>query len=291
MLALIDGDVLTFRVGFTTEDSEWWVAKARIEEMFDRVLAETGADAYALFLSDKTKNNFRTTFYPEYKANRRGRPLPKHYPALRDLLIESYGAEITLGQEADDALGIAQTEMGNQRIWADGGANSVICSVDKDLLQIPGTHYNFVKQEFYEVSENEGLYNFYKQILTGDVGDNVRGLEGIGPVRAAKILFNVRDPVESAYFSVVLDAYFNHFSKLWEANTLNHAQETQVKQLLLVTGRALKIRRIKDEIWNFPEPYLELQPSTEPPASSTPSTPEEITPSTEPTTTEPMDGC
>lgn len=64
----------------------------------------------------------------------------------------------------------------------------VICSVDKDLLQIPGKHYNFVKKEFCEISEIEGLRNFYKQMLIGDPADNIFGVKGIGKVKAANLI-------------------------------------------------------------------------------------------------------
>lgn len=64
----------------------------------------------------------------------------------------------------------------------------IICSVDKDLLQIPGKHYNFVKKEFCKVSEIEGLRNFYKQMLIGDPADNIFGVKGIGKVKAANLI-------------------------------------------------------------------------------------------------------
>ncbi len=32
------------------------------------------------------------------------------------------------------------------------------------------------------------MYSFYKQILTGDAADNIIGLQGIGPVKADKLL-------------------------------------------------------------------------------------------------------
>ena len=78
------------------------------------------------------------------------------------------------GCEADDMLGCCQ------------GEDTIICSIDKDLLQIPGQHYNFVKDEYTTISEYDGLRNIYKQALIGDRSDNVIGINGIGPVKAER---------------------------------------------------------------------------------------------------------
>lgn len=111
------------------------------------------------------KGNFRESVAvtQPYKGNRVGHK-PHHYQAIRDHLVNEWGAEVTCGIEADDALGIAQTE------------ESVICSIDKDLLMIPGRHYNWQRKEYYEISEWEGWRNFYTQLLTGDRTDNILGV-------------------------------------------------------------------------------------------------------------------
>lgn len=90
----------------------------------------------------------------------------------------------------------------------------IICSVDKDLLQIPGKHYNFVKKEFSEVSEIEGLRNFYKQMLIGDAADHVFGVKGIGKVRAAKLIDHLETELEmyeqvQVYYEDAVRFYMN----------------------------------------------------------------------------------
>jgi 5'-3' exonuclease len=97
--------------------------------------------------------------------------------------------------EADDYLGINQHE------------SSIICSIDKDLLQVPGKHYNIVKKEFYEIDEETGFRNFYTQLLTGDTSDNIKGIAGIGPVKAKKALTGYF--TEQGMFSVVREMYQN----------------------------------------------------------------------------------
>ena len=159
MKALIDADIVAYRVACTLEDDDAEdFVYARAEDLIDNILVNTEATEYRLFLSGK--NNFRYTIYPEYKAHR-----PKEKPfwleKCRQYLIATFNAEVVDGQEADDALGIAQTE------------DTIICSIDKDLLMIPGRHYNFVKDEFQEVTNDSGMRHFYMQCLTGDRSDKV----------------------------------------------------------------------------------------------------------------------
>jgi 5'-3' exonuclease len=66
--------------------------------------------------------------------------------------------------------------------------STVICSIDKDLLQIPGRHYNFVKKEHKVVDLDQGLKHLYLQSLIGDRSDNIIGVAGIGPVKAEQAL-------------------------------------------------------------------------------------------------------
>lgn len=202
-------DILLHRVGFTTEEEEFYIARARIDDMIDGILLETGASEYRIYLSDLAQNNFRYQIDPSYKANRTA-PKPKHYQELKQYLIGGeggWGALVAEGMEADDALGIGQRpDLANVN-----EIDTVICSIDKDLLQIPGYHYNFVRKEWTEVTLAEGLLAFYRSILTGDKTDNISGIFGIGPARAAKILpkwTNERDIVErivSAYEKDVLE--------------------------------------------------------------------------------------
>jgi len=55
-------------------------------------------------------------------------------------------------------------------------------------MQVPGWHYNFVKQEKKYVTPEEGLRFFYKQILMGDSADNIKGMPRVGVVRSEKML-------------------------------------------------------------------------------------------------------
>jgi len=204
MKALIDADIVAYRVACTCqEDDAQDFVFARLEDLVDSILVNTEATEYRLFLTGK--DNFRYTIYPEYKAHR-----PKEKPfwleAARQYLIATFNAEVIDGQEADDAMGIYQTE------------DTIICSIDKDLLMIPGRHYNFVKDEFITVTEESGIRHFYIQCLTGDRADNIKGIEKIGPKKAEKLLAECI--TEKEMFDAVRNAYSNDEEFIMNARVL-----------------------------------------------------------------------
>lgn len=180
-IALIDGDIVLYRGASSCEPTKikpdrepLEVALARTDKIMVDILHETGAEDYLVFLSGT--NNFRKDINPEYKANRKDHVKPRWFEQCGQYLIDEWNAEITDGYEADDALGFNQTK------------DTIICTIDKDLLQVPGRHYNFVKKEWQVVDELTGYKNFYKQMLTGDTSDNIFGIKGIGAVKAAKLI-------------------------------------------------------------------------------------------------------
>lgn len=65
---------------------------------------------------------------------------------------------------------------------------TVICTNDKDLDCIPGWHYNFITDKGYYIDEAAADYNLDIQLLTGDGVDNISGIYGIGAVRANNLL-------------------------------------------------------------------------------------------------------
>lgn len=220
MLSLIDGDICAYRCGFTTEEESAGIAIARLDVMVERILEETDARSHKIYLSDCKENNYRYKYLPTYKANRT-KPHPIHLAVLKERLINRWGAEVTPNQEADDALGIEQSK----------GNDTIICTIDKDLKQVPGKHYNFVKQEFSQVDYLEGMANFYEQLLVGDRADNVLGVDGIGVVKAAKAM---------AYMESELDMF----------DYVRAKYNDDVR--LLNNMRVLWVRRLPEEIKGFP---------------------------------------
>ena len=183
-------------MGFASEDVEERFALARtVELVHDVLFFKLGCDKYELFITGK--GNYRNDIAKTapYKGNRKDMKKPVHYQAIRNQLVEM-GAVVVDDMEADDAIAIEATKLGD---------NCIIVSIDKDLDQIPGHHYNFVKGEEYYVTPEEGLKNFYKQILTGDRVDNIIGIKGCGPVKAEKLISPCK--TEKEMFDVCVKAY------------------------------------------------------------------------------------
>lgn len=194
MKALIDGDIVSYSCAIYNESFGWDAAREDIDNMMKRILETTGADSYAAYITGS--NNFRYTVDPEYKANRRGKVDPQYRAAANAYLVTEFGATVTDGFEADDAIGVDACT---------SGVETIVCSIDKDLKQIPGNHYNWRKNEFDFVTPLDGLRLLYRQLLTGDTTDNVRGVGGIGPVKSARLINDLEDEIDM--FQVVSSMY------------------------------------------------------------------------------------
>ena len=199
MIGLIDGDLVAFRCSASVGDQgEEEIAILRTDRLMQELLHSTQVDRYSCFISGG--GNFRKKINPEYKANRTQEP-PVHLQACREYLIKEWNAQLATGCEADDLLGINQTE------------DSIIISLDKDLLMIPGWHYSWEiagagwtkDAEKTYTTPLDGLRAFYRQMLIGDVSDNIFGVKGIGKVKAAKLINDLED--ENEMIKVVHDLY------------------------------------------------------------------------------------
>jgi 5'-3' exonuclease len=189
MIALLDADIFCYRVGFATDDEHENTAietmAVFLEDLIMFDLVDT--DSHELFLTGKT--NFRNDIAvtAPYKGNRKDVKKPKHLPLLREYLQTAWGASVSDGQEADDDIATRATELGDE---------SIIVSIDKDFMQVPTWHYNFVKKVKKYVTPEEGLRFFYKQVLTGDSADNIKGIYRVGEVTATKMLADAKTEEE-----------------------------------------------------------------------------------------------
>ena len=180
----LDADTVAYRCAASCEPTrtkdyreDVETAIRRADELMFRILGECDTDEYLAWLSGS--ENFRKLLDPSYKANRDRLRRPEHLQSVREFLVQQWGAKVTAGYEADDAIGIAYR------------GDGVIVSVDKDFKQIPGRHFNFVTMEWDTVSDVQADFNFWCAMLIGDRADNIRGLPGIGVVKAPRILGGV----------------------------------------------------------------------------------------------------
>ena len=157
-------------------------ALANVQSVMSRILEQGNRNI--VFLSQGKCYRDRLATLKVYKGNRKDAPRPFHYDAVRTFLMEHYDTRIVNELEADDALAMMQSD------------DTVIASIDKDLLQVPGLHYNWVKEESYVVSPEVGLKKKYMQVLTGDTTDNIPGIFRLGEVGARKLLADLQTEEE-----------------------------------------------------------------------------------------------
>ena len=189
MIALLDADILCYRVGFATNDDHENTAIETMAVFLEDLLMFDLIDCeeHELFLTGKVNYRNDIAVTVPYKGNRKDVKKPVHLPLLREYLQTAWGATVSDGQEADDDIAIRATELGDE---------SIIVSIDKDFMQVPGWHYNFVKKVKKYVTPEDGLRFFYKQILTGDSADNIKGMHRVGDVKATKMLADAKTEQE-----------------------------------------------------------------------------------------------
>jgi len=161
-----------------------------------RMAAAETAVLHTTHKSNKGGRNSQAILKP-YQANRADRDKPEHLDAIREFLGK--GVADTTGkfvgcnhvdQEADD--GMAQAHYADPE-------NTIVCSMDKDLLMVPGWKLNMYTGTIKKVTSSfgsiwidekvspttgkttkkvtgEGTKFFWLQLLMGDAADNISGL-------------------------------------------------------------------------------------------------------------------
>ena len=193
MLSLLDTDLILMRAATSSEteidwgeDNVWSLymdmedAKASVRQQIDTICKAVETDNFICCLTDPNAN-FRKVVDPEYKSNRRKNRKPVGYKALFEWVKDEYPSAMRPQLEADDVMSIIQTAPHNK-------GQTIIVSSDKDMKTVPGSLYDPGKDEFHDISEASAFEFFLTQVLAGDPVDNIRGIPGIGPVKAKAIL-------------------------------------------------------------------------------------------------------
>lgn len=216
---LLDADSLLFNVVHYNIDTEYETdLEKQYEDFHSQVrsianqIEEDGFNvADIIYFFTTCTKNFRKEIDPEYKANRPQNKtthlvsLLKHYTIQ---MLESEHSDIdhvfySHALEADDLIIDYKRWMGWDRKY-------IICSLDKDLKQIEGAHFDYYRKKSIALGEDghgdvygvevyqykgwsyttkeHGYHLFCKQVLTGDVSDGIKGIHGIGEKKAEKLL-------------------------------------------------------------------------------------------------------
>ncbi|MEA4882816.1 MAG: T7 exonuclease [Clostridia bacterium] len=191
---MIDADILACQYAYAYEATRGWDADGALDmdgavwddagwaisgfdSAIERMLRETRTEKALLCFTGL--DNFRYSILPTYKSNRRGKPKPVLLDALIEHSRQVWDCKEEDCLEADDVMGIMATR---------SPGSYVIATTDKDLRQIPGTHYNWRKRLAEEVTTCAADYWFHFQVLAGDSTDGYSGCPGVGVCKAKAIL-------------------------------------------------------------------------------------------------------
>lgn len=231
LTVLVDGDVLLYRAAFRSikEGSDPGYA---FNDIFNNLKYDIGDANYELHISGK--GNFRKKIHQQlvddkvdYKGKRKEKP--EAYYRTRQYVYDNYKPITVDGYEADDTAAIRATELYKQNKFF------MYATIDKDWQQFPGIFYNTQYKSMKVLSTEDRILFLHTQFLMGDAVDNVKGIEGIGTKKAAKLLQN-KTPMQQ--FDTIIKTYREH-----------HPDDYYRR--LEVMGVMLYLVRDKDDpIWN-----------------------------------------
>lgn len=218
--ALIDADILAYQAASNAEQATNWgdgmwtlhadeqEAKNHFTGMVNRLLDRTQCKDLTLAWSSST--NWRKAVYLPYKSNRSDVRKPMVLKAIREWAAKEYPSIVMDNLEGDDILGLLATN-------PDLDGRYILCTIDKDMRSVPGSHYHFGRDEFFEVTEFEADKYHMLQTLTGDATDGYPGCTGVGPKTAEKFLIAaINEGTPWAKQSDMKALYWKHVVKAYE---------------------------------------------------------------------------
>lgn len=198
---LVDGDSILYYC--SKEDIE--VSIENVRNIVEDMKENTNCSDSFIFLSEG--KYFRHDINVEYKS-KRGKSLLRYLKTLRGFLKEEYGAITYKGLEADDIISWIMWEIAVP--LKEKGIELVYASPDKDVLKtVPGENYNYKNGESGSVRPGEANAFLLLQTLMGDSTDNIKGIPGVGKVKAKNMIsgaFDFRKGLQK-----VLDEYVEHY--------------------------------------------------------------------------------
>jgi 5'-3' exonuclease len=247
MLALLDLDSYLYRVCYAGEED----SLSEKEKALDNLVLNIKEELEEIFKKDiliisyvSGNDNFRYDVSTRvgYKSARK-KEKPKHFYELYKYALYYLGAVQATG-EADDLVSINAWAM----LKKDSDA-FVVVSIDKDLDQIPGHHYNTIDKTLYYITPEMGNLNFYAQAIAGDSVDTIPGIFRVGMKTAMKILNGAT--TEEDMCVRALSTWVGYYRKLLPDNDalalyMGHRN-------LIETARLVYMKKDHGDVWCPPE--------------------------------------
>lgn len=209
-IILIDADSFLY---WNIEDLDQY--KDKIDEYIAKILIESNATHYRLFVEPFNNTTHRKLFISNYKANRSNKEKPINYKEIKEYLLEAYNPVSILGLESDDLLITWYYKIKEEYPFSD----VMIAGMDKDLktfdIKMFDTYYRRFG-EIHNVSKDEADYNFYYQMIVGDSTDNIKGMKGKGSKYAESVLKQSKNR-----FITVCREYKKMYKSKWQKKFLS----------------------------------------------------------------------
>lgn len=223
-----------------------------------------------IIAADKGSSSYRKAIYPEYKANRKEKfkdQTPEEQKQFEEFFAEYERTILMLetvypvlrydGVEADDIVGFICKEVPNYRVtdvWL------ISSDRDYDLLISPSPNIS----RFSYVTRKEITYDNWNthydcepeeyisiKCLMGDTGDNVIGVKGIGPKRAAELVKEYGSALDIAASIPITSKYkyIQELNKSKDLIILNYQLMDLVTfcEEALGTSNVNKVKKVLDE--------------------------------------------
>jgi len=174
----VDADIIAYRCAAACDGKEPDELLQTIDGFIDNVVRETQVSNLAMFLSGKKNFRYDMAKTKPYKGNREKIIRPDYLGDAKDYIESCYGGYIEKNYEADDC--IASFMIQNEGVAHAG--------IDKDIRQVEGWHYNFVKKHWEHTNEEDSILKLYRQVCMGDSSDHIPGLPRIGEKKAEKAI-------------------------------------------------------------------------------------------------------
>jgi len=185
----VDADIVCYRVAAVFEHAKDMVLFEALDEFMHNIVRNSGVNKMVMFISDKTNFRYKVAVTQPYKGNRKSIVRPHKLGEAKEYMMQQHRGYIYENMEADDCIASYMTQHDNV---AHAG-------IDKDIRQIQGWHFNFVKNIWEFTSEEESSLKLFRQICQGDTSDYIPGLVGIGEKKAAYAVTNPYTAYEDAF--------------------------------------------------------------------------------------------
>lgn len=214
----------------------------------ERNVHSSGSMCFRGFLSGSDNYRFKIAKQAPYKGNRDPLNRPFHYEEIRNYIRKYWDTTVTRNCEADDLISIMAEQAATQH------RDSIIVSIDKDLDQIPGWHYNPDKKVFYNQDRDSALLYLYQQALSGDSTDNIPGCYKIGVEGAKKFIQEYTSEFEGIDLAAersIWEAIERQYTASASKIGCSYSAE-MAREVALETARLVYIQRAPRELWNPP---------------------------------------